>query len=303
MWIALAVFFATLLLMLSGGVLFVYRAEAARKLARIGSTEKEASILSGMVREPSGTKLEKLVYPFHKVLPRSDKESSAIGSQLVRAGFRGSKAVNIFYSMKVVVPALLCILATVTGLFRLSPLFVYTAAAGIGFMLPNMWLGRRISARKTQIRYGLPEALDLLVICLEAGLSLDRATQRTADELRMGQPAIADELGLVNLEQRAGVVRGESWKHCGERTGVDTVKALATVMIQADKFGTSIGKALRVHATTLRTRRRQEAEERAAKTTVKMVFPLVLFIFPSLFLVTLGPSMIVMFDAFAKYLS
>ena len=125
---------------------------------------------------------------------------------------------------------------------------------------------------------------------------------RTAEELRISQPEIADELNLVYLEQRAGCPRAEAWKHVGERTGVDTIRSLASILIQADRFGTSIGKTLRAHADTLRTRRRQDAEEKAAKTTVKLVFPLVLLIFPSLFVVTLGPSIIVMLEGFARYL-
>jgi tight adherence protein C len=110
-------------------------------------------------------------------------------------------------------------------------------------------------------------------------------------------------MGLVNLEQRAGCPRGDAWKHCADRTGVDSMRALAALLIQADKFGTSVGKALRAHSEALRTRRRQDAEEQAAKTTVKLVFPLVLFIFPSIFVVTLGPSMIVMFEAFDQLFS
>jgi tight adherence protein C len=154
-----------------------------------------------------------------------------------------------------------------------------------------------------KLRLGLPEALDLIVICVEAGLSMDKATMRTSEELRISQPEIADELNLVFLEQRAGRPRAEAWKHIEERTGVDTICSLASIVIQADKFGTSIGKTLRAHSETLRTRRRQEAEEAAARTTVKLVFPLVLFIFPSLFVVTLGPSIITMMEGFAKFLS
>ncbi|MEO8659234.1 MAG: type II secretion system F family protein [Bryobacteraceae bacterium] len=303
MWIAFLVFGATLFVLVSGGLLFLYRAESSRWLARTGSAQQDVALLTSMASEPVSTKLEKLVQPFHKIIPRNDAEASSVGRQLAMAGYRGAKYVNIFYAAKVLAPLLFCGAVTVTRAFEYSPLFVYVTAACIGYLVPGMWLSWRISARQTEIRFGLPEALDLLVICLEAGLSLDRATLRTADELRLSQPALADEMGLVNLEQRSGVPRGDAWRHCGDRTGVDTVRALAAVMIQADKFGTSVGKALRIHSETLRTRRRQEAEERAAKTTVKLVFPLVLFIFPSLFVVTIGPSMIIMFDSFDKYLN
>ena len=176
-------------------------------------------------------------------------------------------------------------------------------AAGLGFLVPDFWLGKRITARQMKLRLGLPEALDLIVICVEAGLSIDKATMRTAEELRISQPAIADELNLVYLEQRAGRSRSDAWKHLAERTGVDTIRALASILIQADRFGTRVGKTLRTHSEILRTRRRQEAEEQAARTPVKLAFPLVLFIFPSLFVVTLGPSMIIMLEGFAKYLS
>jgi tight adherence protein C len=197
----------------------------------------------------------------------------------------------------------LCLVATVTQLYAYSPLFVYALAAGLGYLAPDFWLNNRISARKMKLSLGLPEALDLLVICVEAGLSVDKATMRTAEELRISQPAIADEMNLVYLEQRAGRPRAEAWKHFGERTDVDTIRSLASILIQADKFGTSVGKTLRTHAEALRTRRRQDAEEKAAKTTVKLTFPLVLFIFPSLFVVTLGPSMIVMLEGFKQFLS
>jgi tight adherence protein C len=250
-----------------------------------------------------GSRIEQLVKPFQKVVPRTQEDVSTVQKRLTRAGYRERAYVNIFYSAKVLVPALLCILAVVTQIYSYAPLFVFALAAGLGFMVPDFWLSNRISARKLKLRLGLPEALDLIVICVEAGLSMDKATMRTSEELRISQPAIADELNLVYLEQRAGRPRGEAWKHIGDRTDVDTIRSLASILIQADKFGTSIGKTLRSYSETLRTRRRQDAEEQAAKTTVKLVFPLVLFIFPSLFVVTLGPSMIIMFEGFAKYLS
>jgi tight adherence protein C len=152
-----------------------------------------------------------------------------------------------------------------------------------------------------RIRRGLPDVLDLLVICIEAGLSMDQATARTAEELRLGQPALCDELGIVVLEQRAGRARSDAWRQFAERTDVDSVRNLVSVLVQSEQLGTSIAKTLRVHSDTLRTFRRQKIEEQAAKTTVKLVFPLVLFIFPSLFLVTLGPALIIMAESFQQY--
>jgi len=302
MQLALFAFLAAFLLISSIGILIFYRQTALRRLSQVVSRAADASLLRS-IAPTRGAKIEKLVKPFEKVLPRSAQEVSSVQKRLIRAGYRDKACINIFYSSKVLVPGVLCLLATVTQVYTYSPLFVYAVAAGIGYLAPDFWLSNRVSARQSQLRLGLPEALDLIVICVEAGLSMDKATMRTSEELRISQPAIADELKLVSLEQRAGRPRAEAWKHIGERTDVDTIRSLASILIQADKFGTSIGKTLRAHSETLRTRRRQDAEEQAAKTTVKLVFPLVLFIFPSLFVVTLGPSMIIMFDGFAKYLS
>jgi tight adherence protein C len=302
MQLAIFAFLAAFLLLSSLGLLIFYRQATLRRLSQVVSRADDASLL-GSLAPPPGSRLERLVKPFQKVVPRSSAEVATLQKRLARAGYREPSYINIFYSAKVLVPAALCLVATVTQVYRYSPLFVYALAAGLGFLAPDFWLNNRISARKMQLSLGLPEALDLMVICVEAGLSVDKATMRTAEELRISQPAIADELSLVYLEQRAGRPRAEAWKNLGERTDVDTVRSLASILIQADKFGTSVGKTLRSHSETLRTRRRQEAEEKAAKTTVKLTFPLVLFIFPSLFVVTLGPSMIVMLEGFEKYLS
>jgi tight adherence protein C len=302
MQIALFTFVAAFLLISSVGVLVFYRQATIKRLSQVVSQANDSSLLSSLAPTPTA-RLAKLVKPFQKVLPRTEAEASTVQKRLIRAGYRGNSFVNIFYSSKVLVPGVLCILATVTGIYAYSPFFIYALAAGLGYVAPDFWLSRRVSARQLNLRLGLPEALDLIVICVEAGLSIDKATMRTAEELRISQPAIADELNLVYLEQRAGRPRAEAWRHIGERTDVETVRSLASILIQADKFGTSIGKTLRTYAETLRTRRRQDAEEQAAKTTVKLVFPLVLFIFPSLFVVVLGPSMIIMLEGFAKYLS
>jgi tight adherence protein C len=300
MWTAFFAFTAAFLLIATAGLIF-YRSSANRRLSQIVVSQEQAAILTGIAANPRKARIEKILYPFQRVIPRSAKEVSGLRKLLARAGYREAKYVNTYYAAKVLAPATLCLLATFSGSLPLTPLFVYATAIGLGFLLPDFWLSHLIKVRQMNIRLGLPEALDLLVVCVEAGLSLDKAIMRTGEEMRVSQPAIADELGLISLEQRAGRPRTEAWSECAERTGVDTVRALASLIIQADKFGTSIGKALRAQAETLRTRRRQDAEEQSAKTTVKLVFPLVLLIFPSLFVVTLGPSMIVMFEAFSTY--
>jgi len=300
MWTAFVAFAAAFLLIVTAGIVVFYRSNVHRRLSQIVATPRQAAVLTGMSTESPLARMEKLLYPFHKVMPRSPREVSNLEKLLARAGYREARHVNIYYAAKVLAPAALCLVAFLSR-SSLNPLFLYAGAAGLGFMLPDFWLGHLISARQINIRLGLPEALDLLVVCVEAGLSLDKAILRTSEEMRISQPEIGDELGLISLEQRAGRPRTDAWNECAERTGVDTVRSLASLIIQADKFGTSVGKALRAHAETLRTRRRQDAEERAAKTTVKLVFPLVLLIFPSLFVVTLGPSMIIMFEAFQRY--
>ena len=301
MGLALIAFIAAFLFMTSFGVLLFGRKKQLRRFSRMSATPAAADLLRGPA-PAAGSRIEKLVRPFHGVLPRNPAEVSTVRKRLVRAGYRETSWVNVFYSSRLLVPGLLCLLATVTEVYEYAPLFVYGLAAGLGFLAPDYWLSNRIAARQTKLRLGLPEALDLMVICVEAGLTMDKATMRTAEEMRISQPAIADELNLVYLEQRAGCPRADAWKHLVERTEVETIRSMASIVVQADKFGTSIGKALRTHADTLRTRRRQEVEEQAAKTTVKLVFPLVLLIFPSLFLVTLGPSMILMYEGFEEYL-
>jgi tight adherence protein C len=301
MWTILLSFTAAFLLILTAGILVYYRSSTDRRLSQIVVSQSQTAVLTGLSGSSAAARIEKLLYPFQRVLPRSDKEVSSVRKLLAHAGYRDTKHVNYYYAAKVLAPATLALLATFAGSLPLSPLFVYATAIGLGFLIPDFWLGRLISKRQLNIRLGLPEALDLLVVCVEAGLSLDKAIMRTSEEMRLSQPAIADELGLISLEQRAGRPRIDAWNECAERTGVDTVRSLASLIIQADKFGTSVGKALRAQAESLRTKRRQNAEEQAAKTTVKLVFPLVLLIFPSLFVVTLGPSMIVMFEAFSTY--
>jgi tight adherence protein C len=164
--------------------------------------------------------------------------------------------------------------------------------AAFGFFLPRFALKRKIQARQHRIKLGLPDALDLTVICVEAGLALDQAMMRVGQDLRHAHPELSDEFHLVNLEMRAGKPRAEALRNLVERTGVDDIRSLVGTLIQTDRFGTSVAQALRVHSDSLRTERRQRAEEQAAKTTIKMVIPLVLFVLPSIIFVTLGPAVI-----------
>lgn len=293
-------FLVVFLLVGSGGLILFYREAMIQRIGSVISPrEKQRGVMSTL--QSTGSALTNVVGQFERVMPKSEAEASVIQTRLIRAGYREDSTLKLFYGAKVLVPITLCLIAYVTGLGHYSPFLVYVLAAGLGFLLPDFWLSNRIAKRQSHIRRGLPDVLDLLVICIEAGLSLDQATMRTAEELKIAQPAICDEMSIVVLEQRAGSPRGDAWRHFAERTQVDSVRNLVSVLVQSEKFGTSIAKTLRVHSDTLRTQRRQQVEEQAAKTTVKLVFPLVLFIFPSLFLVTLGPAAIIVIDNFKTY--
>jgi tight adherence protein C len=303
MGMALFTFLAIFLLFGSLGLLLFYRAAMIQRLSAVIAPNSERRLSSWLRIDRAGDSLKAVIQPFEKVLPKSPQEVSVIEKRLMRAGYRDESAVRIFYGAKVLVPICLCIIATATGLGRSNAFFVYALALGIGFLAPDFWLGRQIKSRQFEVRLGLPDFLDLCVVCIEAGLSLDQAMIRSVDELRASQPEISDELSLVILEQRAGRPRPDAWRNLAERVDIDVIRALAASINQADQFGTSVAKILRVQADTLRVQRRQNIEEQAAKTAVKLVFPLVLFIFPSIFVVTVGPAVIVMTESFAKYLS
>jgi tight adherence protein C len=211
--------------------------------------------------------------------------------QLVRAGYDGPQAMFIYVVATLVTPVVLVLLSlTVIGMR--SGWIVAMFAAAIGYLLPGLFLSRKTEKRKRQIQDGLPDALDLLIVCVEAGCGLDQAIVKASDELDITYPALTHELRLITTEIRAGKPRLEAFKNFAARTQVDDVRSLVALLVQTDKFGTSIAQALRTHAETSRTKRRQRAEERAAKVGVKLVFPLVLFLFPALYVVILGPAVI-----------
>ena len=301
MALAAFTFVAVFLLIASGTLLLFFRQEMAQRLSAALSPRAEGRrVLRRLKIREAGSSLGAFVQQFEKVLPKNPKEVSVAQKRMILAGYRSDRAVRISYGCKVLIPIALVALVAATGLGQRSPL-AYMFALVLGFMLPDFWLGRKIKSRQLEIRLGLPNALDLIVVCVEAGLSLDHAILRTSEELKEGYPEICDELGLVSLEQRAGRPRVDAWRNLAERTDVDTIRALVAVLIQADQFGTSIARTLRMYAEGLRVKRRQSVEEKAAKTTVKLVFPLVLFIFPSLFIVTAGPSMIALTQFFANF--
>jgi tight adherence protein C len=248
----------------------------------------EETDFSGKQKE----RLQHTLASIGKLVSTPQPQSSKAQRLLVRAGYRGGDALWAMRGVKVLMPMGLLALAFFSGLYKWNPALVFGAALLLGYLLPDMWLTWRIRSRQHRLRLALPDGLDLLVICVEAGLGLDQALMRVSQELRVAHPELSEELQLVNLEMRVGKTRLEALRELAQRTGLDDIKALVAMLIQTDRFGTSIAQALRVHSDELRMKRRQRAEEMAAKTTVKMVPVLVFFIFPALMVVILGPAVL-----------
>jgi tight adherence protein C len=223
--------------------------------------------------------------------PRSPKELGSLRLRLVQAGFRRDEALTIFFGIRVMFALTLFTLFS-TSIIARPNLTIALGGLGAGYVLPGMVLARLAKRRAHRIRLSLADMLDLLVVSVEAGLGLDQALSRVGAELAFAYPELSDELKLINLELRAGKPRPEALRNLADRTGVDDLSSLVTMLIQTDKFGTSVAQSLRVYSETLRTKRRQRAEEAAAKTGVKMVFPLVFCIFPAIWVVTIGPAAI-----------
>lgn len=233
------------------------------------------------------------------LLPRSKKEMSRLRQRMLRAGIEDPAAPVIYAMAEVLLPIVLGGAVYLSGVpAPPTQLLALMVAVAGGFFLPGLWLERQMKARRRNIEDGLPDALDLLVVCIEAGSGLDQAIMKTAEEITFTYPALGDELRTLTSEIRAGKTRMDAFKSLAARTKVDDVRALVAMLIQTDRFGTSIGQALRTHADTARTKRRQRAEESAQKIGVKLVFPLVLFFFPAFYVVVLGPAIVTFVNNF-----
>ncbi len=242
-------------------------------------------------------RMQQALDPLSRALPLSPSEVSQTRLWLIQAGYRSPQHYTIYRGLRVLFAAI--------GFFSVflffgfdSPLLLLGCFA-LGFFLPRFLLKKKLQERQRRIRLGLPDGLDLTVICVEAGLSLDQAMMRVGQDLSHAHPELSGEFHLFELETRAGKPRVEALRNLAERTGVDDLRSLVGTLIQTDRFGTSVAQALRVHSESLRTERRQRAEEQAAKTTVKMIIPLVLFVMPSLIFVTVGPAVIQLMHIFA----
>jgi len=263
-------------------------------------TEGPALTVDQLQRKPSV--LMRRVQDIGRRAPVSPQDAQTARRQLVAAGYRGESAVAMLYGIKLLLAIVLGVVVLVCRNSMVANpvlrMVLPVAAAGAGWALPGFLLERKVSRRQERLRLSLPDALDLMVVSVEAGLGLDQAMMNVGRELSMAHPELSEELGLVNLEIRAGKRRGEALRNLGQRTGEPELRKLTAILIQSDRFGTSMAEALRTHSDFMRVRRRQDAEERAAKVGVKLVFPIFFFILPSMLVVAAGPGLLQVF----KYL-
>ena len=254
------------------------------------------SILQRRRRAEQTEKLKSVVQAFGESVQERSGAPGAIRLRLIQAGYSNASAVPLYLGTRVLLPAALGV-----GSLLLLPLLGFSAIkvilgvvyfTGLGYVVPTVMVGMRIRRRQKEMQRALPDALDMLVVSVEAGLGLNQALVRVADEIYRLSPVLSEQMTLVNLEIRAGTAREEALRNLADRTGLADIASLTAMLIQTDRFGTSVAQALRIHADTMRTKRRQRAEEAAAKTTIKLIFPLVFCIFPALFVVILGPALI-----------
>jgi tight adherence protein C len=256
-------------------------------------------------RQEQAERLTAIIQALGEKVEVGHRDTSALRMRLIQAGYPNAGAVPLYLGARIGLPMAmggsLLLLLPALGQPWVNAVLMAVWAALMGYVAPTFIVRSRIAKRQKQMQKALPDALDLLVVCVEAGLGLNQAMVRVAEEIERVSPVLSEQVGLVNLEIRAGTPRDVAFRNLGDRTGVQDIKSLMAMLIQTDRFGTSIAQALRTHADTMRTKRRQRAEEAAAKTTIKLVFPLVLFIFPALFVIILGPALIQIFEALGNF--
>lgn len=273
-------------------VVFAFGAATMAPTSVLGSRLREIGWQRPKAAEKPAIRerVQQALDPLSRALPVSPQEVSQTRAWLIEAGYRDPQHLTVYRGLRVLFAAIGFF--TVFLIYGFSSPLLLGGVFALGFFVPRFLLKRKMQERQRRIRLALPDALDLTVICVEAGLPLDQAMLRVGTDLHHAHPELSDEFHLFNLETRAGKPRVEALRNLAARTGVDDVRSLVGTLIQTDRFGTSVTQALRVHSDSLRTERRQRAEEQAAKTTVKMIIPLVLFVMPSLIFVTVGPAVI-----------
>jgi tight adherence protein C len=285
--LALFVFVLVMVVVSAIGLkLWVRPKEAMERVAGIAEQREQAPIHPSLA-------IHQLLQKIGTILPQNPKDVTIMQRRLIRAGFRGRNALKIFYGAKVLcgvlLPLLVSALSANSDMESTNKLLAFLGAVVLGFFGPNEYVKIASKRRQKEIQRGMPNALDLLVVCIESGLGLDQAILQVSKELEHAHPEITEEFGLVNLELKAGKRRIEALRNLADRNAVDELKKLVAVLIQADRFGTSIAQSLRGHADFMRVQARQIAEEKAAKLGVKLVFPIFFCILPSLFVVAVGP--------------
>ncbi len=272
-------------------------------LQAAGGTSR--SILQRRRRAEQTEKLKSVVQAFGESIQERNGVPGAMRLRLIQAGYPGTAAVPLYLGTRVLLPAALgvgsLLLLPILGVSALKVILGVVYFTLLGYIVPTLIVGMRIRRRQKEMQRALPDALDMLVVSVEAGLGLNQALVRVADEIYRLSPVLAEQMTLVNLEIRAGTAREEALRNLADRTGLADIASLTAMLIQTDRFGTSVAQALRIHADTMRTKRRQRAEEAAAKTTIKLIFPLVFCIFPALFVVILGPAVIQIMQALSGF--
>jgi tight adherence protein C len=298
-WVVTVLTFAVTLL-IAGVVLYMFRegsVDVAGRLSRVSGLTAPPE--EAKFAQKQAEKVRDKVADVGKILPApSGKGASREKLLILRAGYRNPDTIMTIRGFKVILPFVCLAGMYFSGFYRSNPFLLLPLAFMVGYLIPDFWLTGKVRSRQHRLRRALPDALDLLVICVEAGLGLDQALLKVSQELHITHRELSDELQLVNLEMRVGKTRIEALHELGNRTGLDDIKALVAMLVQTERFGTSIAQSLRVFADDMRVKRRQRAEEMSAKTAVKMVPPLVFFIFPALMVVILGPAVLTLLHQF-----
>jgi tight adherence protein C len=295
--LAVVAVFASVALLTGAAASAVLSRTAAgrRRLFALQMPQAQAAVDGGVLADAPSARANKL----STYVPKSPKEMTRLQRRLAEAGFHGFTPVLVYAFSEIALAAIGFV--TVSSFLGLRKGAIFAVAAAVlGYMVPGFTVARRIRLRRKQIENGLPDALDLLIVSLEAGLAIDQALLKSAEELEIAYPALSQELHLVNIETRAGKPRLEALKNFAKRTKVDDVRALVAMLVQTDRFGTSVAQALRTHAEVARVKRRQRAEEKAAKLSVKLIFPLVFCLLPAFFVISVGPAIIKFVEFFGN---
>lgn len=298
-FVSVCAFLAVMMIITWSGYRFVLK--PGRVLRQLGAPVIDG-VRGGLVQPGGGGQATTVVAVLQNLgrrMPSSEAEVATLRTELIRGGFRSESAVPVFYGMRIITTLMMLVVSLMLESHMpdnpVMKVALMVSGCAAGWILPRFVLEKKVAKRQEVLKLSLPDALDLLVVSVEAGLGLDQAIQHVARELQVSHPELSEELSLVTLEMRAGKRRSEALRNLGERTGEPEIKKLIAILVQNDRFGTSMGESLRTHSDFMRTQRRQEAEERAGKVGVKLVFPIFLFILPTMLVVSAGPGLLQVF--------